>query len=57
MDQREGDGQIQRTELGLSLVSGSPTNHTLTNIDTIQQFLDITFHLNRLGEEVWEVRM
>jgi RNA 3'-terminal phosphate cyclase (ATP) len=36
-------------------LTGRPTNHTLTNIETIQLFLDITFQLNRLGEEVWEI--
>lgn len=38
-------------------LSGRPTNHTLTNIETIEKFLDITFQLNRLDKEIWEIRL
>ncbi len=38
-------------------LTGRPTAHTLTNIETIQRFLDISFQLDRVGEEIWEVRL
>ncbi len=36
-------------------LTGGPTNHTLTNIETIQRFLDISFQLNRLEGDIWEI--
>jgi len=39
------------------LLTGRPTNHALTNIETIQKFLDVTFHVDRIDEGVWEIRL
>ena len=37
--------------------TGKPTNHTLTNIEVIKNFLDLKFHLSEKTENTWEVRV
>lgn len=36
-------------------ITGRPTNHTLTNIEVIQQFLDVTFTVEQIGRHQWKI--
>ncbi len=40
-----------------SFVTGKPTEHTLTNIEVIQKFLEVTFNLKQLDSKRWEIRV
>jgi RNA 3'-terminal phosphate cyclase (ATP) len=33
-----------------------PSNHTLTNIEVIKQFLDIDFKLSQVSDTAWEIK-
>ncbi len=37
--------------------TSKPTNHTLTNIGVIKEFLDLEFNLSEKTENLWEVRV
>jgi RNA 3'-terminal phosphate cyclase (ATP) len=36
--------------------TGRPSNHTLTNIEVIKQFLDIDFKLTQVSDTSWEIK-
>ena len=35
----------------------SPTQHTMTNIEVVKQFLDIAISVNQLNENVWQIEL
>ena len=58
--QGEGGGQILRTSLALSLVTGSfrttkPSLHTNTNAEVIQRFLPVPIKVEQERELGWRV--
>ncbi len=38
-------------------LTGNPTSHTLTNMETIKKFLDVSFQLNKVKSDIWEIRL
>ncbi len=38
-------------------LTSQPTNHTLTNIEVIRQFLDIQIEVSQIDEVVWQISM
>ncbi len=40
-----------------SFVTGKPTEHTLTNIEVIQKFLEVRFNLKQMDSKRWEIRV
>ncbi|MCP4161105.1 MAG: RNA 3'-terminal phosphate cyclase, partial [Deltaproteobacteria bacterium] len=34
-----------------------PTNHTITNIDIIQKFLDVTIEIVEINEDIFEIKV
>lgn len=36
-------------------ITGKPTKHTLTNVDVIKKFLDVTFQITETGDNQWKI--